>query len=170
MYNFDLFQAKPSLCINNVCFSLNHWSVGSATCMDLGISSAGWFMCGVGEFCWVVNTRGCDVTMIACTTSYFVLSYCGLRERASTRKFLPPGIYFNWELKCLKYKAYLTCFGDNRGGVWSASKFLWSVQTSKGVPPPSNKCCYINRAHWTANASFSDMGQLRSFPVNFLDV
>lgn len=54
------------------------------------------------------------------------------------------------ELNRLKYCAHLTCLGDSFLGVLNTSKFLRSVQSSKGTLLPSRNCLQVRRARQTA--------------------
>lgn len=80
---------------------------------------------------------------MAWTTSSRLLLYCGFRDKAYARRFIPPGIYFSVKLNQLKYCAHQTCFGESFCRVLRASRFLWYVHTPNGTWLHSGKWCHV---------------------------
>lgn len=79
------------------------------------------------------------------TISDLVLLYWGILDRALARKFRE---VFESEVEVLEIlgPAYLL-FGDSFHGVLRAPRFLWSIQSWKGILFSSKKCLHVRRAH-----------------------
>lgn len=92
-----------------------------------------------------------------------------MRESKSARNFFPPGRYWRVNLNQLKYWIHWTCLGDSFLGALRASRFLWSIHTSRGTLLPSKNCLQVSRTHWTTKAFFSQLPKCKgwSFPHTF---
>lgn len=75
-----------------------------------------------------------------------------LRDKALGLMFLDPGRYVRQNLNRAKKSAQRACLGLRCLAVVRYSKFLWSVQTIKGVCAPSSQCRHSSRANLTASS------------------
>ncbi len=80
-----------------------------------------------------------------------------IRDKESGLMFLEPGRYERVKSKRPKKSAHRACLEFNLLAVLMYSRFLWSVQTIKGTPEPSNQWRHSSNANLTANNSLLPM-------------
>lgn len=98
-YILEPFHANPSLQLRMVWFAWNHSSVRRNVLISQTIFVIEFSTCTVPTCCCAVLSVCSDAGIMVCIISFLLLAYCGMRDKASARKFFPPGIYFKRKLK-----------------------------------------------------------------------
>ncbi len=80
-----------------------------------------------------------------------------IRDKVSGLMFLEPGRYERTKSKRPKKSAHRACLELSLLADLIYSRFLWSVQTIKGTPDPSNQWRHSSKANLTANNSLLPM-------------